>query len=264
MAMATDVFGFVTSLFTNSSSEFSEIKLRRRLLRDLFELSCREVFPDSMIKGRLCQEDPFCLEYLAAACAFVRIVLSGGAHSRAALETLGFRTDSGSGFLLSLRKTFLDTETPTEGKTEKVENTKMQITDDDDDKCDQGSDHDSNQTALSWLQELLDSGISGKTVEGSKITLWYQRMVFHIDKDVLTRSVIFRTSRGYIGLVTKTSIAPGDLVCVLKGFSSTVALRENGDQFYHLGMVRLQDMMGGEVIQLRQQGLAKAREFELR
>lgn len=140
---SSDIFGLISDLWCSNISGFTELKSRRRLVRDLFELLCWSDLPNSTVNARLRVSGGGVSEYLAFACAFIWAVLSGGFQYRTAIERLGLRSDTETGFFLSLRGIFLDLE---EGCH--------------DDK-DEGSGPDFDTCSSSWLQDLVDCGATG-------------------------------------------------------------------------------------------------------
>lgn len=243
---SSDIFGLVSDLFRKHVSEFSELRPRRRLLRDLFELLCWSDLPNSILNARLHVSDPSSFEYLAFACAFVWAVLSGGFQYCTAIERLGLRSDTETGFLHSLRETFLDLE---EGF--------------DEDYKEEGA-GDFARNPSSWLQDLVDCEVTGEMPKESKLASCCRRMTTYIETDGLDDCSLFRTSRGYFGLASKKIIVRGDLVCALKGYDSVACLRENGDHFLYVGDTKVQGMMEGQAAKLLKEGLAEVQQFELR
>lgn len=243
---SSDIFGLISDLFRENASEFSELRPRRRLLRDLFELLCWSDLPKSILNARLHVSDPSSFEYLTFACAFVWAVLRGGFQYRTAIERLGLKPDTETEFLLSLRETFLDLE---EGFEEGYE-----------DKS--GLYFDKN--TLSWLQDLVDCESTGQVPKESRLADCCQRMVTYLETAGLDDCSLFRTSRGYFGLASRKVIARGDFVCALKGYDSVASLRENGNHFLFVGDTKVQGMMEGQAAKLVDEGLAEVRQFELR
>ncbi|ROW11893.1 hypothetical protein VPNG_05002 [Cytospora leucostoma] len=243
---SSDIFGFISGLFWNNVYDFLALRPRRRLLRDLFELLCWGDLPNSVLNTRLHISDPGSFEYLASACAFVWVVLRGGFQYRTAIERLGLRSDTETGFWRSLRATFLDLE---EGSEEDCGE-------------ESGSDLDNNST--SWLQDLVDSEATGQMPKEGTLADYCQRMVINIETGSLDDCSLFRTSRGLIGLASRKTIVRRDSVCVLKGYDSVASLRENGDHFLYVGDTKVQGMMEGQAVELLKEGVAEVRQFELR
>lgn len=246
VAKSSDLFGLLTDLFRKNVSEFWELRPRRRLLRDLFELLCWSDLPNSILNARLHTSDLNQFEYLASACAFVWAVLSGGFQYRIAIERLGLRSDTETAFLLSLRETFLDLE---EDHEENLEETGDPMIDND---------------TSSWLWDLVECEATGEMPKGTRLADWCRRMVTYLETSNLDDCSLFRTSRGYFGLASRRAIAPGDLVCVLKGYDSVASLRKNGNHFLYIGDTKVQGMMEGQAAGLVKEGLTDIRQFELR
>lgn len=245
---SSDIFGLINDLSRKNEAQFSDLKPRRRLLRNLFELLCWSDLPSSILNARLRVSDPNSLEYLAFACAFIWAVLSGGLQYHTTIERLGLRSDTGTGFLLSLRETFLDLEDGFEDHREDSLKTLLDL--------------DSNLS--SWLQDLVDCEATRAMPKEARLAACCQRMTNYIVPDGLDDCSLFRTSRGYFGLASKQAIARGDFLCALKGYDSVASLRENGDHFLYVGDTKVQGMMEGQAAQLLKKGLAEVRQFELR
>lgn len=240
---SSDIFGLIYDLFQKNVSDFAEVKPRRRLLRDLFELLCWSDLPNSILNARLHASDPSSLEYLEFACGFLWAVLRGGYQYRTTIERLGLRSDTESGFLLSLRETFLD-----------------RFKED----CEEKSVSDLDSNPSSWLQGLVDCEVTGGMPTEARLAACCQRMTNYIVPDGLDDCSLFRTSHRYFGLASKQAIACGDSLCVLKGYDSVASLRENGDYFLYVGDTKVQGMMEGQAALLLKKGLAEVRQFELR
>lgn len=263
---ASDIFAFVSDLFRKEASEFSRVESKRRFLRDFFELLFCWKLPISTINARPHISDPNSIIYLEYACAFIWAVLNANSKRkrdctatalsniptfsvppqyRTAMETMGLISDTDAGFLLSLRQIFLDIENVSEqdlGETS-------------------GSDYE--HSPLSWLQELMGSAATGGLPKGDKLAACCQWIVKDLEF-TLECGVLFRTSRGDFGIAPRKTINRGDVLCVLKGYSSTVALRETGDHFLFVGETKVQGMMEGQAAQLLKEGQAEVRQFELK
>lgn len=243
---SSHLFDLLSGLFRENEPQFSEAGPRRRLLRDLFELLCWNNIPKYVINARLRVNDPVSSEYLAFACAFVWAILCGGFQYRTAIERLGLRSDTETGFSTSLRETFLGSR---EGFKDGYEHNKV-------------SHFDNNSS--SWLQDLLDCEAAKGLPKEPRLASSCQEMTFFVLTDGLDDCCLFRTSRGYFRLACSKSTASGDLICVLKGHDSTASLRVNGDHFHYVGDIKVQGMMEGQAAGLSKEGLAEVRQFELR
>ncbi|KAK2603131.1 hypothetical protein N8I77_009611 [Diaporthe amygdali] len=239
------VIDSVRETYPQHASEFSELRPRRCLLRDLFELLCWSDLLNSILNARLHVSDPSSFEYLAFACAFVWAVLGGGFQYRTAIERLVLRLDTETGLLQSLRETFLDLE---EGSEEDYE--------------DKGV-WDLARNPSSWLQDLVECEVTGEVPKENRLASCTQRMMTYIGTDGLDDCSLLRTSRGYFGLASKKAIMRGDFVCALKGYDSVASLRENGDHFLYVGDTKVQGMMEGQAAKLLKGGLAGVQQLEL-
>lgn len=177
---SSDIFGLINDLLQKNVSEFSDLKPRRRLLRDLFELLCWNDLPKSILNARLHVSFSSSFEYLELACAFIWAVLCGGFQYRDIIERLGLKSDTGTEFLLSLRQTFLDLEDGFEEHRQAIM-----------------SDLDSNFS--SWLQDLVDCEATRGIPKDSRLAAYCQRMTNYIVPDGPADCLLFRTSHGYFG-----------------------------------------------------------------
>lgn len=237
----SDLAPFLLGL-SSLHNDFQELPGKRRLLRCLFELLCWEDIPTSVLDAKLNGSSPASHEYLVYACAFLLGLLSAGRQYGAILESLGLRTDSEEGFMLSLCETFLDLDYD-------------------------GSDRAGDEATLSWLQDLLDFETTGEIPRDSKVAHCCRQMGIIPFQDGMgmlgTSGVIFRTSRDYFGFGTPM-VAVGDLACVLKGYRSIALLRENENHFVFVGECKVEGMVNGEAAELVKNGKSRVGEFELR
>lgn len=263
----SDFFELILGLFRNKASEFSGVRPKRRLLRNLFELLCWEHLGRAILDARLHVSDLISFNYLESAFAFVWAMISahskwnhdctatalsctpafnGGSQYRTAIETLGLESDTNEGFVFSLRETFLDLVDAAEEELEMRS----------------GSDYDG--ISFSWLHALVDSEATDEMPKQGMLAARLRRITGDLEDLTMERACLFLTSRGHFGLGPKKTITSGDALCVLKGYDGVVALREAGDHFIYIGATKVQGMMDGEAAQLLEEGLAEVRQFELK
>lgn len=254
-------------IFRNNASEFSGVRPKRRLLRDLFELLFWENLKGSIRDARLHVSDPISFNYLEFAFLFVWAMISenskrnhdcnatalsctptcnGESQYRTAIETLGLESDTNAGFLFSLRETFLDLVDVAEEES----------------GVRSGSDYD--EIPSSWLQALVDSEATGGMPKDGMLAVHMRRIIDHLEGTTMRRACLFQTSHGHFGLGPRKTITFGDALCVLKGCESVAALRKTGDHFIYVGGTKVQGLMEGQAAQLLEEGIAEVRQFELK
>lgn len=237
----SDLAPFVSGLLSGLPSDIWKPASRRRLLCNLFELLCWEDIPTSILDTRLHESGPTSHDYVVYAYAFVLGLLSGGHQYSAMLESLGLRTNSEEGFMLSLWETFLGTE--------EAQNNR-----------------DADEATSWWLQDLLAFETTRRMPRDSKVAYSCKQLgifPFRTDRARLGDGVLFRTSRGYFGFGT-SAVAVGDLACVLKGYRSVALLRKNENHVLFAGECKVGGMVNGEAAELVKNGQSRVMEFELR
>lgn len=236
-----DIAPFLSGFLSGPQNDFLEPADRRRLLRVLFELLCWEDIPRLVYEARRHESGPDLHEYLVYAYSFMVGVLKGGRNYGSILEILGLRTDSGDGFVQSLRKTFLDSEHDGSGRA-------------------------GGEATSCWLQDLLSFETTRKMPPNSKVAQYCQQMgITRTQRRAgrLGTGIIFRTACGYFGFGSWET-AVGDLACVLKGYRSIALLRKEGDHFLYVGEGKVHGMVHGEAAELVKNEKSPIREFELR
>ena len=107
----------------------------------------------------------------------------------------------------------------------------------------------------------LNGMLAADRLTWSRVNKFSYRQYRLMSAPVVNKS-LFVTKEGYIG-IAPTSIASGDIVCVLKGLSVPVVIRKRGEGYKLIGACFVLDFMDGLAMEWVDQGLAELTTFNI-